>query len=139
MSVFESTTVHYTTKNGKTTGTKEHVVIHGTKGSKTVEEIEDHNNSVESEPLTNTEIKNILNRTLVPNLFSTLHMRNRSKFMNLNNNNRNNNTNNNNNNNNNNNSNNKNNKATRRRSASESRKAGLGNASKKKTQKRRRQ
>ena len=125
MSVFESTTVHYTTKNGKTTGTKQHVVIHGTKGTKTVEEIEDHNKSKESERLTQKEIKHILNRTFVPNLFSTLHMRNRSNFMNLNNNNNKNRNNNNN-----------NNKMTRKRSAS---KIDLGNASKKKTQKRRRQ
>ena len=123
MGVFESTTVHYTTKNGKTTGTKEHVVIHGKEGTKTVEEIEDHNNSVESERLTQKEIKHILNRTFVPNLFSTLHMKNQSNLMNLNN------SNDSKNNNSNNNSNNtKNNKTTRRSSAS-----------KKKTQKRRRQ
>lgn len=122
MGVFESTTVHYTTKNGKTTGTKEHVVIHGKEGTKTVEEIEDHNNSVESERLTQKEIKHILNRTFVPNLFSTLHMKNQSNLMNLNNNSNNNTKSNNNSNNT------KNNKTTRRSSAS-----------KKKTQKRRRQ
>ena len=142
MSVFESTTVHYTTKNGETRGTTEQVVIRGTNGTKTVKKIENQNKSVESEPLTKKEIKHILNRTFVPNLFSRLHMRNQTNLMNLNNN-----SNNNNNNNINNNSNSKNNKATRRRSASQSRKAGLGyiskidlgNASKKKTQKRRRQ
>jgi hypothetical protein len=147
MSVFESTTVHYTTKNGETKGTRERVLIRGKKGTKTMEEIDNRNMSKESEPLTQKEIKHILSRSFIPNLFSRLHMRNQTNLMNLNNNSNNNNNNNINNNNNNNKNNNKNNKATRRRSASQSRKAGLGyiskidlgNASKKKTQKRRRQ
>jgi hypothetical protein len=121
MKIFESTTVHYTTKNGKTTGTKEHVVVKDGKGTKTVEEIEDHNNSVESERLTQKEIKHIMNRRFVPKLFSNLHLLNQSNLVRMNTNN-------------NNGKNNKN--RTRRRSAS---KIDHGNASKKKTQKRRRQ
>ena len=123
MKFFESTTVHYETKNGKTTGTKEHVVVNDNKGTKTVEDIENKNNSVESESLSKNEIKHIMNRVFVPNLFSSLHVLNQSNLFRMNNNNNNNNNNNKNNNNNNNNNNNKNNRrnTTRRRSASKKR------------------
>jgi hypothetical protein len=94
MKFFESTTVHYEIKNGKTTGTKEHVVVNGTKGTKTVEDIENKNNSVESESLSKNEIKKIMNRVFVPNLFSSLHLLNQSNLFRMNNNNTNNNKNN---------------------------------------------
>jgi hypothetical protein len=86
MKFFESTTVHYETKNGKTTGTKEHVLINGTEGTKTVEDIENQNNSVESKSLSKNEIKNIMNRVFVPNLFSSLHLLNQSNLFRMNNN-----------------------------------------------------
>ena len=86
MKFFESTTVHYETKNGKTTGTKEHVVVNDNKGTKTVEDIENKNNSVESESLSKNEIKNIMNRVFVPNLFSSLHILNQSNLFRMNNN-----------------------------------------------------
>jgi len=93
MKFFESTTVHYETKNGKTTGTKEHVVVNGTKGTKTVEDIENQNNSVESESLSKKEIENIMKRVFVPNLFSSLHILNQSNLFRMNNNTKNNNNN----------------------------------------------
>jgi len=122
MKFFESTTVHYETKNGKTTGTKEHVVVNGTKGTKTVEDIENKNNSVESESLSKKEIENIMNRVFVPNLFSSLHILNQSNLFRMNNNN-----------------NNKNNRRnnTRRHMLNTS-KAGVRHASNKNTKKRRR-
>jgi hypothetical protein len=95
MKFFESTTVHYETKNGKTTGTKEHVVVNGTKGTKTVEDIENQNNSVESESLSKKEIENIMKRVFVPNLFSSLHILNQSNLFRMNNNTKKNNNNNN--------------------------------------------